>query len=835
MADDKKKIVEGFDEALGSLQDKLGNIASLLGADMRKKLSDLTADAGDFIDKFSKGQNVTKGLEEKLKSVQKDINKLALDRLKLENDLAKAEQSRNSKQANKLRDQLLSNKLATQQLENTTTLLSKIKQQSEEEEKVTEEKKKQNSLGQSLKKAFEDNFGITVKQVTVMFTLTGMINMMVKGLKTSNENSVWISKNLGYGAVRANMMTLEMQAMSLAADGTNITLKNAHEAMVQIAAATGGVAEFTGDQLKTQIMLTKQLGLSADEAAGVYKFSVLTGKSSEKTNDEMVEAFARTRNMVKGSANFKETMAATAKVSGQLAANFKNNAAAITSAVVQAQALGTTLEAAQQQGRKLLDFESSISNELEAELMTGQQMNLERARAAALQGDQVTVMKELNNQGMTLEKFQNMNVLAQESFAKALGLSADELSNQLNKQKIAKEQGKSLAELNAEELKAAEKRKTIQDRFNNMMEKLMDIVGSIGTLFMPIVGAITWVLDHSIVVYALLGGWLARTLLIGSGFKGILGSIKSIGTGIGNKILGKGAAPAAAPSPAAGGAGAGAGGFMKGVSATDMIKGAAAILILSAALFVAAKAFQEFAKVTWESVAKGGVALLGLAGIAMLLGKAIGPILEGAVAIGILGAALIPFAFALNLAAPGIKAFGDSIATIFSSLQNVDVSKLLAIGPALTMIGFGLASLGAGGVINAIGSFLGGDPIKKIERLALAGDGLQKAATGLQGVANALTQVSTALTGIDVSKLEALSEFAESNAEAGIINAIASPIKAIGNLIEGAGKSTDNTEMIKAINEVRDAVNKLYAKDSSIHMDGKKVGTTLTQGSHKVA
>ena len=41
--------------------------------------------------------------------------------------------------------------------------------------------------------------------------------------------------------------------------------------------------------------------------------------------------------------------------------------------------------------------------------------------------------------------------------------------------------------------------------------------------------------------------------------------------------------------------------------------------------------------------------------------------------------------------------------------------------------------------------------------------------------------------------------------------------------------------MIAAIKEVRDAINKLYSKDSAIHMDGKKVGTTLAQGSHKVA
>ncbi len=47
--------------------------------------------------------------------------------------------------------------------------------------------------------------------------------------------------------------------------------------------------------------------------------------------------------------------------------------------------------------------------------------------------------------------------------------------------------------------------------------------------------------------------------------------------------------------------------------------------------------------------------------------------------------------------------------------------------------------------------------------------------------------------------------------------------------------SIDLTPMIAAINEVRAAVDRLYSKDTSINMDGKKVGSTLVQGSYKVA
>jgi len=51
----------------------------------------------------------------------------------------------------------------------------------------------------------------------------------------------------------------------------------------------------------------------------------------------------------------------------------------------------------------------------------------------------------------------------------------------------------------------------------------------------------------------------------------------------------------------------------------------------------------------------------------------------------------------------------------------------------------------------------------------------------------------------------------------------------------GTMPSIDLTPMIAAINEVRAAVDRLYNKDTSINMDGKKVGSTLVQGSYKAA
>ena len=777
----------------------------------------------------------------------------------------------------------LAKKLADEQYNLADQINKTIKANEKTKEQLAEEldllqqavqvKKKEEILN-----ALKEKFNI--KQITDLFTISGITKAIVDGMFQFDKTSVAISKNIGYGATKAKEMAREMQFISVFSNATNLTMKNMTEAMGQLNTATGFVADYSKDTLETQIMLTKQFGLTGEEASGIYKLSVLTGKSSEKVNDEMVGAFVAARNASGAGIPFKESIAAAAKVSGQLKANLQASPSGIVKAVVATTALGTSLEQTAAQGEKLLNFASSIESELNAELLTGKQLNLERARAAALAGDQVALAEELNKNIGSYEDFTKMNVLQQKALADAVGLTADQVASQLEKQKLAQAAGKSLAEFTKDEALEAQKRKEIQQKFNDVVEKLQNLIGTIGALFAPILGFITDILDQSWLVYSAFGAWLIYSKLLGNNFKSLGSSIIGIAKTLGSKVFGKGAsgvgdsitssrgltltkkATEGADEVTSKTKGGGISGFLKGIDMKQVLKGAAAILILSAALFVAAKAFQQFASVEWESIAKGGVALLGLVGITKLLGNSIAGILKGSSALAILGAALIPLAYALNLAAPGIESFGKAIkstfegigtiitaaaggiATIFTSLQSVDVMKLLAIGPALIGIGVGLAALGGGGVLGAIGAFLGGDPIEKLQALAASGDGLTQTATALQAIAGALIGVSAALASIDVSKLGALDEFssnqATNSAAKGITDFITTPIKAIGEAVGGGGKEEINTgidltPMIAAINEVKTAINSLQNRPVKLYVDSKEITTKAVQGSYKVA
>lgn len=292
----------------------------------------------------------------------------------------------------------------------------------------------------------------------------------------ANKQTVELGKVLGK---ESSVYRENLANVSRTSNNINVTTENLVGAFNELAQATGYISEYSADQLETQVKLTKQVGLQAEEAAQIQRFGVLNNKTSEQTYNSFVKGLVAARNQYKVGVDFKATLAEATKVSGQLAANLGFNPERISKAVVAAKAFGMTLEQTAKAGESLLNFEDSIGNQLKAELLTGKQLNLERARAAALQGDQATLAEELSKNIGTAAEFTKMNVLQQKSLAESVGMTADELSNTLRRREEAIASGKSLAQVTEEEAKQALERQNVQDKFNNAMLKLQDIVGNL--------------------------------------------------------------------------------------------------------------------------------------------------------------------------------------------------------------------------------------------------------------------------------------------------------------------------------------------------------------------
>ena len=365
--------------------------------------------------------------------------------------------------------------------------------------------------------------------VTQLTILLKIANFFFKAALNANAQAVELGKQLGYGTQRADAFREKMVDIQNASKNLNVNTATLTQAFGELVKATGFAYEFTADQLETQIKLTKQVGLQADEAAQVQRYAALSGKSSEETYRSFVRGLATARNQLKVGIDFRSALAEAVKVSGQLAANLGYNPERIARAVVAMKALGTTLEDTKSQAESLLNFESSIENELKAELLTGQALNLERARALALQGDMAGVAQELANQGMTAVKFSKMNVLAQNAYAQSLGTTSDKLAEQLRKREEAVKSGKSLQQITEEEAAEALERQNVQDRFNAAMEKLQRIVGDL------LAGPLGSFLDLLSGALNIINYMATPIKIIGGLFLGIYGTMLAI-NGIGKAI-----------------------------------------------------------------------------------------------------------------------------------------------------------------------------------------------------------------------------------------------------------------------------------------------------------
>ena len=273
------------------------------------------------------------------------------------------------------------------------------------------------------------------------------------------------ARNLGLSEEKISGIVAEAKAADTAIKGINgqtfdtlYTAAQLAKSFAEVNNQLGLSVDIGAKNLDEFTAMTNQMGLSADEASNLYKVGLLNNMSLEDTNKAIISGVVATQKSTGVQVNARQVLQEIGKLSAGITSKFQQNPAALAKAVTEAKALGTTLEQVDKVGESLLNFESSIENELKAELLTGKQINLEKARYAALTGDQATLTQELANQVGSLADFQGMNVIAQKSLAEAFGLSRDEVADMLTKQETFNKLGDVSKKSAAEQLALAKER-----------------------------------------------------------------------------------------------------------------------------------------------------------------------------------------------------------------------------------------------------------------------------------------------------------------------------------------------------------------------------------------
>jgi hypothetical protein len=598
------------------------------------------------------------------------------------------------------------------------------------------------TLGAGLKVAFK-NLGETLTDPTVIF------GALMKGFNDVEKEQQNFRRLTGQNAD--------------AFRGINDSLTTTSEylaGMVTLTKELGVNANvaFSPETVTTVAELTANMGMAGKEAANLAAISKISGTNLQdnlKSTEGQFKNFVKTN---KTALNFGQVLSGVANASDSVKISLGGSQEAIGKAVMEAQKLGLTLDQVDNIAGKLLDFESSITAEMEAELLTGQQINLEKARQFALDNDLAGLAKEIGNNQAVLQAFSTGNRIAQEATAKAMGMSREEMSKMILQQKIQEglttEQAAAAADISLEEAQ----RLTTQQQITKAIEKMSQALA-------PIIGFFASLLSNSLVLKTLMvaiGTVMAvqmakSALSFASSMKGavtssfsLLKNLSGSGSLMGKMYKGGQFMPGGGRAAAGGQRAGGLMGKIKGAfSAPEGLdKGAASVAgaadktkgidpaqgsgikeFLTGLGDGLASIGKQFGKVVAGGVALG-LALFAMGGgmaLAMpliagsdpvlmlafaasisaigltvaVMGKMGGDIIKGALALGIMAIALIPAAYA------------------FSLLAGVDASSILAFSIAIPILGLSVLALGLI-FTNPVTMFLFGAGILGLVSLGLA-------------------------------------------------------------------------------------------------------------------
>jgi hypothetical protein len=571
----------------------------------------------------------------------------------------------------------------------------------------------------------------------------------------------------------------------------------------ELAKNFGGINNVSGELQAATSLISTNMGISGVEGAKLLgSFARLNGNSAEAALNltKSTQEFAKQNGLVPA-----DLMQDVANSTEEFALFGKDGGKNLITAAGAAAKMGVSLKTMTNVADNLLDFETSISKELELGAMLGRNINLDKARALAYQGDIVGATQETLRAVGGIDAFNKMDYFQKKATAELMGTTVEELQKMVTQQENANTVG---GQLN-------EKFSMMGEGINAGLNKYL------GTSLQG------------------LSGMVIAAGQLGTGFKAMDDFMGNIGTKTANTlknllmwpinkvkgIFGKSpsVSDSATPPPVDNKkTPVDSANKMSKINGNALIKAALALIILAGALYIAAKAFQEFGSVEWESVAKGLVGLMGLVGIAYVLSKISGDMITGALAIAILGVALIPFAYAMQMfgsvdwssvAAAGLALIGFSVAIgilgaamltgVGAAVFGAGIVALIAMGGALTILGLGLQTTGAG-----FASISGSLPMILDNIAAIAAIDFLP----ILGLAGALMALSVALAAIAVTGMMALPALAALSFFGGMGAAVGGAI--------GGGEDAKMDELIAEIKGLRED---MASGKIGVNMDGKKV------------
>ena len=396
------------------------------------------------------------------------------------------------------------------------------------------------SMGKSLMKNLKDPLTIG------LFLFNGLFD----AIKAVDKQSGELAKGLNMSYNEAAALSSELSHAANKSGELKLTGEGLGKALLAVNNITGIYTTENSKNLETLQKIHKASGLTYEQMSGIYSVTQATGGDLKKNTEEVLAQSALTAQSFGVQINSKKVLADIGKISKATTLSLGGSVAELSRALTTSQALGISMGQMESIADGLLNFEQSISNEMEAEMLTGKSLNLEKARSLALNNDIAGAAAEIAKQVGSAAEFGEMNRIQQQALAAATGLSREELAKSLfiqdqlgnsvgkeydNKKKIIDElQAKGLSQdeikdkLGKESLETLMHQSSVQENLNKSVAKMKEGFVSIAAPLMQIIGPIVDLLIPAVEVLSYLfvpitTALVGMTKLISGNFEGLTG------------------------------------------------------------------------------------------------------------------------------------------------------------------------------------------------------------------------------------------------------------------------------------------------------------------------
>ena len=274
---------------------------------------------------------------------------------------------------------------------------------------------------QKASKVFRDNFAETGKYAQSLgksiITATGALSKLaalevlrrgVEEIDNAQKRVVDFRREIGLSLEEAAELQINMS--QIASDSGKAFFNSARfaEAQKSINDTMGTNATISGDMAENFSALVYRLGLSNEEATKLNLVSATIGKSAKDLTSETKTRVKLLNGQNKIQISERAILKDISQVSARTQLSLKGQGKSLVEAVYSAKQLGLNMSQVEKIADSLLDFESSIEAELTAELLTGKQLNLDKARQFALTNDMAGLKSVVRNARVIIVIIQNL-------------------------------------------------------------------------------------------------------------------------------------------------------------------------------------------------------------------------------------------------------------------------------------------------------------------------------------------------------------------------------------------------------------------------------------------